>query len=360
MRAHRFMIWTAAVLAPLVSPTFGAAQSAEFAYGDVVEVAPNVQMVIGRDINLAKREIDVASALLYRSGSTLVVIDTGGTAEFAEFLDNATKRLGAFDEVVLISTHGHADHVGNNAWIDSLGVPARHFISAQDLTAMRDQVSYFATSLGRVFAQNIVDLFGGLDIEAKNLTVLESLPLETITIGGTSWIGWSLLDGEVLVLKTSGHTAGHVIVYLKAPKLLHLGDETTSWYQAFSDGTAAGPANNLLTLTRAANAVKSGSVDEKTDGHSFKIHRGDEAAEFLDTLIGGTIAFDTAVTRILNDNPGGISVPDLVAQVVAAPELADVPGGPTNPYNFLQMANKLREMGLARPVNPTAPIAFPD
>ncbi|MCP4381171.1 MAG: MBL fold metallo-hydrolase [Hyphomicrobiales bacterium] len=362
--SRRSWISVAASVACFAVLTAGAGQSAEgdpeFTFGEIVDVAPDVLLVVGRDIDLGKGEIDVANALLYKSGTTLVVVDTGGTAEFAGYLDAAAKRLAPFDDVVLISTHGHADHVGNNAWIDTLGVPATHLISTHDLGVMRDQVGYFSSSLGEVLAQDIVDLFGGLDTEAETMRVIESLPLQALTLGGTAWSGWSLLDGDVFVLRTAGHTAGHVVVFLAGPKLLHLGDETTSWYQAFSDGTAAGPAGNLLTLQRAANAVASGAVDLVTDGHTFRVLGGDDAIAFLNRLIGGAVAFDAAVTRILNENPGGLAVPDLVAKVVDAPEMADVPGGPTNPYNYLQMTNKLRELGVIRPVNPTSTTAFPD
>jgi glyoxylase-like metal-dependent hydrolase (beta-lactamase superfamily II) len=357
MRVRNFFTWTMALLV-----SFGlaaeAATSQELSFGDVVEAAPDVRMVVGREIDLKKNEIDIANALLYKSDTTLVVIDTGGTSGFVQYLDTAAKQLMPFDKVVLISTHGHADHVGNNAWIDTLDVPATHYISSRDLVMMRDQVGYFETFLGNGFAQGIVDMFGGLDTETKNLRVLESLPLKTFTIGGTAWDGWSLLDGEVLVLRTSGHTAGHVVAFLRTPKLMHLGDESTSFYQAFSDGTAAGPAFNLLTLQRAANAAESGSVEIITDGHSFAVHHGDEAVGFLNGLIDGAVAYDAAVTRILGENPGGISISELIAQIGEAPEMADVAGA-KNPYVFLQISNKLKELGVLKPVNPTAGLAFP-
>jgi glyoxylase-like metal-dependent hydrolase (beta-lactamase superfamily II) len=358
MRIGNVYAWTMALMVPFVLAT-EAATGQELSYGDVVAAAPNVQMVVGREIDLKKNEIDIASALLYKSDTTLVVIDTGGTSGFVQYLDTAARQLMPFDEVVLISTHGHADHVGNNAWIDTLDVPATHYISSRDLGLMRDQVDYFETFLGSGFAQAIVDMFGGLDTETENLRVLESLPLETFTIGGTAWDGWSLLDGDVLVLRTSGHTAGHVVVFLRTPKLMHLGDESTSFYQAFSDGTAAGPAFNLLTLQRAANAVESGSVEAITDGHSFAVHHGDEAVGFLTGLIDGAVAYDAAVSRILGENPNGISISELLDQLGKAPEMADVAGA-KNPYVFLQITNKLKELGVLKPVNPTAGLAFPN
>lgn len=365
MHIRHFFVCAAALLLPVA-----AAHGDPISYGDIIEVAPNVELVGGRPLDIQQGEIDVANALLYKSDSTLVVIDTGGTAGFIQYLNAAAKRLMPFDRAVLINTHGHADHVGNNAWIDKLGVPAEHFISAHDLTLMRDQVGYFTDAFdevgpylpdappGRVFAQQLIDLFGGLDTETKSLTLFESLPLAPIDIGGTSWDGWSLLDGNVLVLRTSGHTAGHVAVYLPGPKVLHLADETTGFYQTFPDAAAAA---NLLTLQRAANAVRNGAVTALTDGHSFSIHRGDEAVAFLTGLINGAIAYDTAVTRVLNEHADGITVADLVSEVAEAPEMSNAPSGANNIpiFKYMQIVNKLRELGITRPTDPSALVAFP-
>jgi hypothetical protein len=38
--------------------------------------------VVGRELNQAKGEADIANSILYRSGDTLYVIDTGATASF--------------------------------------------------------------------------------------------------------------------------------------------------------------------------------------------------------------------------------------------------------------------------------------
>jgi len=365
------VVFLLAVIAVTAVVPDNARATPAYAYGDVVEVAPDVLLVIGRPLDFAKREVDVANAVFYKSGSTLVVVDTGGTAGFVPFLDAAAARLRPYDKVLLVSSHGHADHVGNNNWIDTLGVPARHVMSLHDLAAMRDQVGYFAAGFdeaapyladmpsGRAYAQEIVDLFGGLHVESRSLTLLESLPLESVTIGSTAWNGWRLLDGAVLVLRTSGHTAGHVAVFLPGPKVLHLADETTGFYQTFPD---ARPAANLLSLQRAVNALKAGAVTAVTDGHSFAVHRGDEAVAYLTGLTDAAIAFDAAVTRILKENPKGITIPKLVSQVGRAPELADAPGGANAVpvFSYMEVMNKLRELGVGLPAKPMAPVSFPD
>lgn len=381
MQVHRSRIWSillAGLLAvAMLSTTHGpvAAQSSDmairtFTYGDVVEIAPQVQLVVGRPLDIQKGQVDIANALVYKTKETLVIIDTGGTAEFIQHLQTAVDRLKPFAKILLISSHGHADHVGNNAWVDTLGAPVTHVISSHDLEAMRDQVGYFTRGFDEAapyisggppsaaFAQQIVDMFGGLDTETRNLTTLESLPLVPITIGETSWEGWRLLDGDVLVMRTSGHTAGQVVVFLPEPRIFHLSDETTGFYQVFPD---ASPASNLLTLQRAARAVESGAVAAVTDGHTFTVRSGKAAVAYLDGFVDAAYAFDAAVTRIINENPGGITIPELEKQVAAAPELANVPGGANDipVFSFMKITNKLRELGIKNPADPSARIAFP-
>ena len=91
-------------------------------------------------------QVDIANVVLYKSGTTLAVVDTGGTVEFTAYLDSAAAQLAPYEEVLLVTSHGHADHVGNNAWVDTLGVPVTHLMSAHDIAAMRDGSKSTSTS----------------------------------------------------------------------------------------------------------------------------------------------------------------------------------------------------------------------
>src|SRR3954468_18672284 len=102
-------------------------------YGDVVRPAPNTLMVVGRELNQAKGEADIANSILYRAGDTLYVIDTGATPSFRPSLRKAVDRLRPFRHTVLINTHGHPDHIGNNELV--MKTPAashRHYMSRLD------------------------------------------------------------------------------------------------------------------------------------------------------------------------------------------------------------------------------------
>lgn len=66
-----------------------AAPAADLPYGDIVRVAANTLMVVGRPLAADKGDADVANAIFYRAGDTLYVIDTGATPSFRPFLSKA-------------------------------------------------------------------------------------------------------------------------------------------------------------------------------------------------------------------------------------------------------------------------------
>ncbi|WP_020206680.1 MBL fold metallo-hydrolase [Cupriavidus sp. WS] len=347
-----------------------AATGGSRSYGELVEIAPGALLIVGRMRNLEAGISSVANAVMYKSGTQLVVIDVGATAGFRAYLDEAARRLQPYDRVTLISTHGHCDHTGNNGWIDTLGVPAEAYMSVRDLAMMRDQINTFVPMFdearpfvpgmpaGRVLAESAIGQFGTLDVETRSLTLLESLPSEEIRIGSTLWNGWRLFGGEVVALKTQGHTVGHVAVLLPAIGHLHLADETTSYYQAFSGGS---PETNLLTLERTAQALREGAIRSLTDGHSFEFYPREQATAYLERLVGSALAFDAAITRILREHPGGIRVPDLMAKLRAAPEMEGAPmSAEANPIlPVMQLLNKMKELGVPVPAEGEGLLRFP-
>jgi len=89
-------------IAALALAFAGAVQTAptsaatELRYGDVVCVAPSTLMIVGRELNPAKGEADIANVILYRLGDTLYVIDSGATPSFRPFLRKASAACARF------------------------------------------------------------------------------------------------------------------------------------------------------------------------------------------------------------------------------------------------------------------------
>ena len=74
-------------------------------------------------------------------------------------------------------------------------------------------------------ALKIMSLFQPFRPFSQHTRTYEQSTPEAITIGTRRFVGWSYAGGAVAVLRSQGHCAGHVIVYLRDNKLLHMGDE---------------------------------------------------------------------------------------------------------------------------------------
>lgn len=205
------------------------------ALGDVIEIDDRTVLVLGRELDLAHDQPDVGNAVVHRAGDTLVLVDTGVTTAFRAALRTAADRVGPWSRALVLTTHGHPDHVGNNDLADELGVPAEHYVPARDLDQMRDPQSYWVRSFERIawaaplappaLAARVVSLFEPMRPFAATTRTYEERPLELIRIGSRRFTGWTFADGAVRVLRSQGHCAGHVIVHLRDCGVLHLSDE---------------------------------------------------------------------------------------------------------------------------------------
>ncbi|MFN8912028.1 MAG: MBL fold metallo-hydrolase, partial [Alphaproteobacteria bacterium] len=89
-------------------------------YCDNIEIQKNLFFIVGRHLNVAKSEADVANSIIYKKSDALYIIDTGVTLEFRELLLNQCKSLKPYNKIILINSHGHADHTANNVILESL------------------------------------------------------------------------------------------------------------------------------------------------------------------------------------------------------------------------------------------------
>lgn len=116
------------------------------ALGELIEIDDRTVLVLGQELDVAHDQPDAANALVHRVGDTLVIVDTGVTTPFRAALLGATRKVGDWSRALVLTTHGHTDHVGNNDIADELGVPAEHYVPARDLGQMLDPGSYWVRS----------------------------------------------------------------------------------------------------------------------------------------------------------------------------------------------------------------------
>ncbi|MEV6682348.1 MBL fold metallo-hydrolase [Streptomyces erythrochromogenes] len=323
------------------------------ALGDVIEIDDRTVLVLGRELDLAHDQPDVGNALVHRAGDTLVLVDTGVTTAFRAALRSAADRVGPWSRALVLTTHGHPDHIGNNDLADELGVPAEHYVPARDLDQMRDPESYWVRSFERIawaaplpapaLAARVVSLFEPMRPFAGTTRTYEERPLELIRIGSRRFTGWTFADGAVRVLRSQGHCAGHVIVHLRDCGVLHLSDEGNGACGAMYD---ADQLKIQSVLGAVVGLFEEGQAATLTDGHTFAPRRGAEAVCHLDGLLEQATALQGAALGLTGE--GGRTVPSaFTARYARAVAELGVGGANPNPMFTAMMAlNELGELGL--------------
>lgn len=334
-------------------------------FGEAVPVGENTLLVIGRPLTLGQ-QADVANVLLHRAGNTLYMIDSGDTEAFREHLRGAVEQLRPFRRVVLINTNGHVDHIANNDLAYDLGAEGvDHFISTYDVDTMRDNARHFAVDFDRVapyvdlgtsptqFSSDLMALFGPIKPNQETVRVLESLPLEALEIAGVIFPGWRFGE-DVYVLPSYGRTAGQVVVYLPKVGLLHLSDETNSYYPPWHDSSAF---NGISLLLKVQQLLEGSAVRYLSDSRHHQLYDDPQTQRALiDTLVDNHFAFARMVNSALAA-PEGVTLDELVARFEADPALQigsdlDVDRNPL--FVRMKLLKKLLEMG-AVPDGPPAP-----
>ncbi|MFJ3925188.1 MBL fold metallo-hydrolase [Streptomyces sp. NPDC090022] len=324
------------------------------ALGDLIGIDDRTVLVLGQELDVAHGRPDVANALVHRAGETLVLVDTGVTTAFRAALREAAGRVGPWSRVLLLTTHGHPDHVANNDLADALDVPAEHYVPAPDVGQMCDPLSYWVRSLARIAgvtplpaperaAAALTALFRPMRPFGATTRAYEERPLERIRIGSTRFTGWSFAGGAVRVLRSQGHCAGHVIVHLRDCGVLHLSDEGNGACGAMAD---ADQLKIQTVLGSVARLFEEGEAAVLTDGHTFAVRRGAEVAPYLDGLLDQAVALQEAALG-LTAAGGGIRPSAFASRYGEA--FAGLGGGGANPnpmFTAMMAVNQLRELGL--------------
>jgi glyoxylase-like metal-dependent hydrolase (beta-lactamase superfamily II) len=330
------------------------------ALGDLVAVDDRTLVVIGQPLDGAAGQPDVANAVVHRSGSTLVLIDTGATGVFRGAIEEAAHRLAPWSKVLLLTTHGHIDHVGNNDLADTIAAAAgvadvAHFVSAHDAGQLVAPLEYWRANLSPLvgvlagyedvdaIAELVLGIFGPIHPLGATTRTYESLPLEHLVIGPTHLTGWSFCDGGVQVVRTQGHCAGQVVVWLAPNRLLHLSDEANGPCAVMHDSDQVkmlGAVGSALTL------AESGGVAHVTEGHREEVLDGAGAVTRLGELLDAAAAMDACVQ-------GAVARPsssrDVAAEYAAAfTELGIAGTNPTPMFLALAALAKLRDLGMVR------------
>ena len=108
-------------------------------YCDLHRHGQNIIVIEGRELILGEQG-DVAQIVLHRQGDLLTLIDSGAYAEDRSAILRAAQELGDVSRVVLLNSHGHVDHVGNNDVIYEMASLAEHYIPPAHQAVTADQM----------------------------------------------------------------------------------------------------------------------------------------------------------------------------------------------------------------------------
>ena len=342
----------------------------QMALGDITRIDDRTVFVLGQVLDIAKNQPDVANALVHRVQDTVFLIDTGVTTPFRNAMRRAVDMVGPWKRLVLLTTHGHVDHIGNNDLVDELGVqraaPVQHFVPAKDLPQMRDPRTYWTHTFGRIagvvpmpaqpslVARKVVSLFTPMTPFGRSTRTYEELPVEQLAIGSVRMFGWSFADGAVQVLRSQGHCAGHVIVYLRDSQLLHLGDEANGPCGVMAD---ADQVKLINTLTAAHTMVTEQQALRLTDGHTFTVADADQAATRLKGLLDNAAALQTRAAAVVAGQ-GSVDPVEFVRKYTDTLAELGVAGANPNPlFTGMMALNTLSELGFFPDGGPASPLA---
>jgi glyoxylase-like metal-dependent hydrolase (beta-lactamase superfamily II) len=349
------------------------------AVGTVHTITQDLHVVEGHHPQTLWEDPDIPSIVVYRTGRRLYVLDSGLGPDQRQAISELGRRYAdTCHEVVLLNSHGHCDHLGNNDVISEIGSgkTVRHYVpraarAALDvrpffdamyrrglgyfdyvagLTVPADAVASLLRSFGasqdltvqdvgvlgaKIEKLGMLPAFGGfmpslvVDIlirtypptfpDVETMIDYEDIsPPRDIAIGTTSWTGWTFHDDqgrpEVQVLQSGGHSAGGVVFYLPEAKFMMFADETTS-VPIWADSD---PARTMETARKALAMNEAGQVDMLCAGHRPLLPvAGDQARAALTDVIRYGTEFADAVADALRQHPAGLGIDALYDLLVS-------------------------------------------
>ena len=339
-------------------------------FTDIHSLAPNLVVIEGRHPTLLWEACDVPSIVVYRAPKTLYVLDTGVGPEQRAALKTQMAALGqGAEEIVLVNSHGHFDHLGNNDLLQQSAIPRkRHLISKAaapdtDIRAElfemygggKDYFSYIdglplpavkisgllkalgAPSIapstleelgGKIQASGVLPALNlfmpSIVVDVLMATYPDVFPsLETMTfledfsapnlieLGGAQWSGWTLSGEtpEVCVLCSGGHSKGGVVFYIPEHKFLMLADETT----AVPIWPDTDPRRVVSTAHKALTMLDNGALEWLCAGHFpiFPSKDPNQVRASLQRIFSQSQQFSETIEKEVAAHPEGVTVDEL-------------------------------------------------
>lgn len=271
-------------------------------YGQVHQISERLTLIEGNMPADNLKDINPPNALYYEQSGAAVLIDSSAGPVMRQSVETLIQHRPPMSDFTLVNTHGHLDHVANNAVLRKVrsrrinhlvsekafgtldaykyfgGMfaelsefydPMKAYQSRRGLFAMIRLVRFVLVTLGRQHRARFYESlmrrtfrkFEPIDVSPKTMTPLEDLPVQTVTIGGETWAVWSLLDGSVLILDERAHAPDEVIVYFPNERHIHVADLTMDMFPTWTD---CDMFSIRETQRRVLRMVRAGAVTSLT------------------------------------------------------------------------------------------------
>jgi glyoxylase-like metal-dependent hydrolase (beta-lactamase superfamily II) len=340
--------------------------------GTVHTIAADLHVIEGYHPPSLWDDPELPTVVIYRTGTTVYLLDTGAGPEQRDAIRRLVAQYdGQIDRILLLNSHGHLDHLGNNDVLAELaaGRETQHYIAREARSSLELESTSEAYQRGLPY----FDYLRGLDLRAEDVAallraagaddtltatdvaklgaciqgvgvtpalngflpalvvdlILRTYPplrpsVATMTdfedyadardigIGSTRWSGWTFLGDDdavdVHVLQSGGHSAGGVVFYLPRQRFLMMADETTSVpLRADSD-----PRRAITTARKALTMLDEGRLTSLCAGHRpMSVLNGDDARAALRGVVNHARQFSVCVDDVLARHPGGIGIDDM-------------------------------------------------
>jgi glyoxylase-like metal-dependent hydrolase (beta-lactamase superfamily II) len=312
-------------------------------YGDIIKISDNLLMVEGQEPTTILLQPDIANSIIYKSGSGLYIMDTGGTPFFRDKILKAVARFRPFDSVTLLNSHGHVDHTANNSIINDIDAKTKkHYISEMGMDSL-NYLDYFSKNFNSVapfyniedgprfpasllfkpialfrvispqliqsrilpfIIDNVLKKFKPLEPSKSTATPFESLPLSKLSVHGIVLEGWNLND-DIFAVPSRGHSPDSVSFYLPKEKFLYLADEMFPYFNCWIDSSSA----HIIAILKTSLALyRNGDIAGLVGGHQQKLYTGIEIEQVLTRLLEDYAIFKAEIMRVLQEHKEGVTV----------------------------------------------------
>lgn len=321
---------------------------------DLIDVCENALMCPGRRSGNFLMKASSSNAFVIREDDTLFVVDTGAGRDMKHSVLSAVENLrGESKKLVLINTHSHVDHIGNNGAVMSLeGFKAKRHLIHEKAEPMLSPYDFFL-SLHREI-DKYYDLFEGppppwrfltrfmalgnrkshlenmvrssickfepLDISQNTMEYLKESDMKPIQLGSymvdqlkmaedavcidlepLSLSGWPL-NGAFL-LADGSHSPDHIVAYFPNKKLLITGDLTLEFFPIYPKHSS-----EKIIMERLRNLqdmAREGVFEILVDSHHKKVYRGEnEIVGFLKGIVNTHNEFRDVLLSCFEDGKG--------------------------------------------------------